>query len=484
MARSERTRPCGSLWLRHPAVVDFKKVPRQRPIPSHEKTRFPEVAGKVSEVTARALVEKLNRLRHPQGTTLLPSACSVLNGLGRLSGRYDALLSHLWEPPAAPRRCDRRRRHLGWPPSRLSPRLALRFPPSNRLRAWAACGDSIGALTLTRQPTGRSVFKRASHRWNSAISPCQSRSQTTHLHLKSSNTSSLTLGPSAWSDPISFETTVQHVEPTGDGRWIVTTETHDSPTTEIFDGVVVANGAYWNPVYPSDVRGRDLFRGVQLHSHSYKDPSPFANQTVVIAGMGLSGTEIAKELSQHGCRVVCATKRARELIALDPTLPEKVVLRPQITEVLADGVAFADGSFEACNAIIWCTGYAPSFPFLGDTVSRSILGADGRLQLYKHVFSPLLPNIAFLGFITTNGSIFPLVEAQAMWFAGVLTGDRPLPPPGEMQSDIAAWSGFLDEYDIHYRTTEVITCSYLADLYNRMGLLDDPRFREYAKYLQ
>jgi cation diffusion facilitator CzcD-associated flavoprotein CzcO len=50
-----------------------------------------------------------------------------------------------------------------------------------------------------------------------------------------------------------------------------------SPTEEVFDAVVVANGHYSQPRLPS-IEGMEVWRRRQLHSHSYRVPDPYRDE--------------------------------------------------------------------------------------------------------------------------------------------------------------------------------------------------------------
>jgi cation diffusion facilitator CzcD-associated flavoprotein CzcO len=58
-----------------------------------------------------------------------------------------------------------------------------------------------------------------------------------------------------------------------------------------------ATGTWGKPLIP-DYPGRELFRGVQLHSAQYRSPEPFRDQVVLIVGGGNSGAQILAEVSQ------------------------------------------------------------------------------------------------------------------------------------------------------------------------------------------
>ncbi|MGV9482696.1 NAD(P)-binding domain-containing protein, partial [Gordonia aichiensis] len=93
-------------------------------------------------------------------------------------------------------------------------------------------------------------------------------------------------------DRIAFDTLVTEIAPldaTGLAGWRV--EFADGTARE-YDGVVVANGHYWDariPVYPGE------FTGKQIHSKDYKRPADLAGSRVLVVGAGNSGCDLAVE---------------------------------------------------------------------------------------------------------------------------------------------------------------------------------------------
>lgn len=63
-----------------------------------------------------------------------------------------------------------------------------------------------------------------------------------------------------------------------------------------FDAVAVCNGHYSKPYVP-DIVGADEYPRPQYHSHDYREPSAFADKTVVIFGTSSSGQDIAREVA-------------------------------------------------------------------------------------------------------------------------------------------------------------------------------------------
>lgn len=107
---------------------------------------------------------------------------------------------------------------------------------------------------------------------------------------------------------------------------------------------------------------------------------------------------------------------------------------PEIAEfVPADrAVRFSDGSVEAnIDAVVFCTGYFYSFPFLDST--RYPLSPDGIWvrKLYEHILYIEDPTLAFLG-IPQRIVPFPVAEAQAAFVARAWADRLALPCREEM----------------------------------------------------
>jgi putative flavoprotein involved in K+ transport len=91
---------------------------------------------------------------------------------------------------------------------------------------------------------------------------------------------------------------IDHVDDSAeaDARWLLRTAAGE----RVFaDTVVVATGYSHTPYVP-DWPGRDSFTGTILHARDYRDPGRYTGRTVLIAGAGNSGTDIAVEVAQAG----------------------------------------------------------------------------------------------------------------------------------------------------------------------------------------
>ncbi|CAG8544394.1 11638_t:CDS:2 [Dentiscutata heterogama] len=117
-----------------------------------------------------------------------------------------------------------------------------------------------------------------------------------------------------------------------------------------------------------------------------------------------------------------------------------IIVKPNIFRLNKDNsIEFIDKTkVENIDAIIYATGYKIEFPFLNSEV---VNGGDEILKmfdeeyrenlvwLYKRMFPPKYPNIAFLGLVQLIGAIFPLSEMQARYVTSLITGHIPTHPP-------------------------------------------------------
>jgi len=112
----------------------------------------------------------------------------------------------------------------------------------------------------------------------------------------------------------------------------------------------------------------------------------------------------------------------------------KIKLKPDVAELAGSRVLFKDGSSEAMDEIIYCTGYDTTFPFLDQRVFSV---KDNDVRLFKRTFLPSAPGLLFVGAYQAIHFGFPeLFEMQAKLIAAYLTGNYALPSSREMEDDI------------------------------------------------
>jgi Flavin-binding monooxygenase-like len=98
-----------------------------------------------------------------------------------------------------------------------------------------------------------------------------------------------------------------------------------------------------------------------------------------------------------------------------------------------DHVRFVDGTVEQIDAIIYCTGYKISFPFLDPEI---IAAHDNDIGLYHRVVDPDHAGLFFIGLVQPLGAIMPLAEAQSESVADLLEGKAALPTVEEARREI------------------------------------------------
>ncbi|XP_052169762.1 flavin-containing monooxygenase FMO GS-OX-like 2 isoform X2 [Oryza glaberrima] len=178
---------------------------------------------------------------------------------------------------------------------------------------------------------------------------------------------------------------------------------------EVFDAVVVCNGHCTVPLVPK-LRGIGNWQGKQMHSHNYRTPEPFQDQIVVVVGLGASGVDIAREISNVAKEVHIASRYTEDRLG-------------KVDCIQDDGqVRFSEGSASiAADTFLYCTGYRYHFPFLdveGVTVDGNRVG-----PLYKHVFPPKhAPNLSFVGLPVKARDVYvlcrPSCSSRSSWSRG------------------------------------------------------------------
>ena len=185
--------------------------------------------------------------------------------------------------------------------------------------------------------------------------------------------------------------------------------------------VVSATGT-WSQPYIPHYEGYERFEGLQTHSAHYVNPEPFINKKVIVVGGGNSGAQILAEVSKVADttwvtvtppqflsddvdgRVLFlrATERLKaqqegrvidqpvgglgDIVMIDSVKEarERGVLhsREPFTSFEEHSVVWADGTRQAVDAVIWCTGFKASLNHLRslDVVEpdQTVAVNDGR----------------------------------------------------------------------------------------------------------
>jgi dimethylaniline monooxygenase (N-oxide forming) len=296
---------------------------------------------------------------------------------------------------------------------------------------------------------------------------------------------------------ITFSTTVESVEPVEEGEhvgsagWEVRT---DSGDVGRYGAVLVANGHHWDPRWPEPPFPGE-FAGEQMHAHDYKTADGLEGRNVLVLGIGNSACDIAVETSRVSEMTYLAMRRGayvipkylngtptdelggelvsrlplpivrafygralrtavgeptdyglpkpdHKLAEAHPTISSdllprighgRITVKPNIERLEGERVRFADGSVEEIDAIIYCTGYKITFPFLAEEL---VAAEDNRIPLYRRVVHPERPGLYFIGLVQPLGAIMPIAEEQSKWVADLVLGEAALPGRERMRRQI------------------------------------------------
>ncbi|WP_433200071.1 NAD(P)-binding domain-containing protein [Dactylosporangium sp. CS-047395] len=259
--------------------------------------------------------------------------------------------------------------------------------------------------------------------------------------------------------------------------------------------VVVASGHNAVPKTPEPAYP-GTFAGEFLHSHDYRGPEQLAGRRVLVVGGGNSAMDIAVDASHVADSTLLSLRRgvwivpkhllgrpadtwngamarrlpwrlrqrvSERLLRLavgrpeqyglpapahgflqdHPTLSDgllgrithgEIGVRPAIERFEESNVCFIDGSRDAVDLVVWCTGYRVDLPFLDPALLAP--GPD-RLPLYRRIFHLDAPGLFFVGLMQSTGAALPVVEAQARLVAAFLARQYALPAPAEQRADCA-----------------------------------------------
>lgn len=235
---------------------------------------------------------------------------------------------------------------------------------------------------------------------------------------------------------ISFSTQVDDVRLVGNG-WELTSKSTISGESKKhnYDAIVVSSGHYSVPFIPS-VTKIQAFNAehpyIITHSKIYRSPERFADKKVIVVGSGASGLDIGTQISY-----VC---KKPLLCSIRSPLPQKISIDkeevPPIAEFLVEerGVRFEDGRVETgIDAIVYCTGYFYSYPFLKSLEPPVVTNGSRTIGLYQYIFDIAHPTLALTA-LPQKVIPFPISEVQGAVVAAVWANRLELPVEEEMRS--------------------------------------------------
>jgi Flavin-binding monooxygenase-like len=118
------------------------------------------------------------------------------------------------------------------------------------------------------------------------------------------------------------------------------------------------------------------------------------------------------------------------------SIPEEVIQKcAGVRELRADGVVLDTGEFLAVDAVILCTGYWYSFPFLSTDSCLEVTAENVVNPLYKHLIHAHYPTMSFIG-IPKKILPFPMFHCQVQFVLAQLSGKMVLPGFSAMEEDV------------------------------------------------
>lgn len=238
---------------------------------------------------------------------------------------------------------------------------------------------------------------------------------------------------------IQFNTAVRWVaqagELPGDGFDLTIESLTDQHThVEHFDTVIVATGHFSVPNVPS-YDGFASFPGRILHSHDFRDAHEFAGKDLMVMGSSYSAEDLALQCLKYGARSVTISYRSTPMGFDWPDGIEEV---PLLERLDGNDAHFSDGTVRHVDAILLCTGYRHSFPFLEESLRLRTSNELYPPDLYQGVFWLDNPRLMYLG-MQDQYYTFTLFDAEAHVARDVVLGRLALPSREDMAADVDAW---------------------------------------------
>ncbi|KAI5288904.1 hypothetical protein KEM55_008952, partial [Ascosphaera atra] len=260
--------------------------------------------------------------------------------------------------------------------------------------------------------------------------------------------------------------------PATEGSWQVSRKYlgDDQVKTDMYDAVVVASGHFnvpYIPSIPGIAAWNKAYPGVISHAKQYDSPDSFKGKKVIVVGNSASGVDIGAQVAE-----VCQLPLLVSSLA-PASFPERASQRvdyPAIEVFLNPdtddrAVKFTDGRIETgIDAIIFCTGYLYSYPFL-EALSPPVITNGARTHgVYKQLFYIERPTLAF-PVLHQRVVPFPQAENQSAVLSRVWSGRLGLPPKEEMvkhEEDRVAQRGSGGDYHTFPFPADA---EYLNDMY-------------------
>lgn len=271
-------------------------------------------------------------------------------------------------------------------------------------------------------------------------------------------------------DYIRFDTTARWVnfdEDTKKFTLVLDNLKADITYEEEFDYLVIASGHFSTPNMPY-FKGIENFTGSVMHAHDFRGADQFKDQNLLIIGSSYSAEDIGIQCYKHGANSVTLSYRTTPI---GVEWPEGVKEVPLVTHFEDNKAYFKDGTSEAYDAVIMCTGYQHKFPFLPDNLRLKTKNNLYPDHLYKGIIFNELPQLIYLG-MQDQYYTFNMFDAQAWLSRDFMMDKWDIPSKAERSIDIDKWVNENDALETPFDHVD-FQSKYIKDL---LELSDYPDF--------
>lgn len=204
-----------------------------------------------------------------------------------------------------------------------------------------------------------------------------------------------------------------------------------------FDYVIVASGHYSVPNVPH-FEGIDKFPGRVMHAHDFRDANEFKGKRLLLIGASYSAEDIALQCLKYGAASIICTWRSKPM---GFTWPKEISERPLVQKFEGKTAFFKDGSQAEVDAVMMCTGYLHSYPYLRESLrlkSKNVLYPPG---LFKGIVWLEGGNnkLLYAG-VQDQYYTYTMFDVVGLWIAKYVMNDGiSLPDAATMEADWKTW---------------------------------------------
>jgi len=200
-----------------------------------------------------------------------------------------------------------------------------------------------------------------------------------------------------------------------------------------------------NAFFTPDIPGMDRFQGDQIHSHDYRTPDRFKGTNVLVIGSGSSGFDICGDVAKVANQVFFSHHNPDMLLK---EISENVVHKPDVEFFSEKSVCFKDKTVQALDAIIYCTGFDITLPFLKPSCGIDLVNGKFITPLHKNVINMNNPTMGFIGFINWT-FVHRVFDLQARYYIEFLRKRRSSSTTADLEMT-AVSTHFLGHYIVDY----------------------------------